>query len=206
LRHIGFDPGLVDGMVGPRTKAAYIRLHTACSEGVPLVEDVNLPVAEGRRSVGKPTNRDETQKIQLQLRRAGFDPGPADGIFGSRTQSALSQFKSACLMAKDFEGMLDDSLLPVVTETGGARMAEASISSSRSDSGDGTNQSKVIQAVRAREEIRILQLRLRDEGFDPGPFDGVMGPKTRSALAQYEASQGGKKIKPGLTTSGGLQY
>jgi len=211
LRHIGFDPGPADGIVGARTKAAYVRLHTACSEIAPLLENLNLPVADGRRSVGKPAgdklpNREETQKIQIQLRRAGFDPGPVDGIFGSRTQSALSQFESGCLMAKDFEGMLDDSLLPVVTETGGARTAKASISSSGPDAGDGTRQATVIQAVRAREEIRILQLRLRDEGFDPGPFDGVMGPKTRSALAQYEASQGGKKIKPSLTTSGGLQY
>jgi peptidoglycan hydrolase-like protein with peptidoglycan-binding domain len=42
-------------------------------------------------------------------------------------------------------------------------------------------------------------LRLRDAGFDPGPFDGIMGQKTRSALQQYEASQRGKKTKISLT-------
>ena len=57
-------------------------------------------------------------------------------------------------------------------------------------------------AVQPREEVRILQLRLRDAGFDPGPFDGVMGRKTRSALAQYEASQRGKKIKTSLIGAG----
>jgi peptidoglycan hydrolase-like protein with peptidoglycan-binding domain len=213
LRDIGLDPGPVDGIVGSRTKAAYVRLHTVCSEVAPLLENLNLPVAEGQRSVGKPagdrlSNREETQRIQVQLRRAGFAPGPVDGIFGSRTQSALRQFQRGCLMAKEFEGMLDDSLLPVVPETAAARAQEAAISSSRSDAGnalmhsDGVMPGTVVQSVRAREEIRILQLRLRDAGFDPGPFDGVMGPKTRSALAQYEVSQGGKQIKPSLTTSG----
>ena len=55
-------------------------------------------------------------------------------------------------------------------------------------------------AAQTNEEIRILQLRLRDAGFDPGPFDGIMGQKTRSALQQYEASQRGKKTKISLTT------
>jgi peptidoglycan hydrolase-like protein with peptidoglycan-binding domain len=51
-----------------------------------------------------------------------------------------------------------------------------------------------------QEEIRILQLRLRDAGFDPGPFDGVMGPKTRLALQQFQARQRGGKTS-NLVTS-----
>ncbi|MGB7948729.1 MAG: peptidoglycan-binding domain-containing protein, partial [Candidatus Binatia bacterium] len=212
LRDIGFDPGPVDGIVGARTKVAYVRLNTACSAFAPLLENLNLPVAGGQSSVEKPAgdklpDREETKKIQIQLRRAGFDSGPADGIFGSRTQSALRQFQSGCLMAKKFEVILHDSSLPVVTERAASPAPKVSTSSSRSDAGDGltrsdgTRQGTVVQLVRTSEEIRILQLRLRDEGFDPGPFDGVMGPKTRAALARYEASQRGKKANPSLTTS-----
>jgi peptidoglycan hydrolase-like protein with peptidoglycan-binding domain len=212
LRDIGFDPGPVDGIVGGRTKAAYVRLHTACSEFAPLLENLNLPVAGVRTSAEKAAgdklpDREETKRIQIQLRRAGFDSGPADGIFGSRTQSALRQFQSGCLMAKKFGGLLDDSALPVVTQTAGFRAPKTSAPSSRPDAGDGstrsegTRQATVVQPVRTSEEIRILQLRLRDEGFDPGPFDGVMGPKTRAALAQYEASRQGQKMKPSLTSS-----
>jgi peptidoglycan hydrolase-like protein with peptidoglycan-binding domain len=207
LRDIGFDPGPADGIVGARTKAVFVRLHTACTELAPLLEDLNLPVVEGQKSVEKPIgdklpNREETKTIQTQLRRAGLNPGPVDGIFGGKTQSALRQFQSGCVMAKEFESIVDDSSLPTVTQTVGAREPETSTSSSRSDAGDGAGRATVIQPVRAREEVRILQLRLRDAGFDPGPFDGIMGPKTRSALAQYEASQRGQKIKPSLTTSG----
>ena len=53
--------------------------------------------------------------------------------------------------------------------------------------------------IRSQEEIRILQLRLRDAGFDPGSFDGVMGPKTKLALQQYQLAQGADKSKASLT-------
>jgi len=61
-------------------------------------------------------------------------------------------------------------------------------------------------AVGSQEEIRILQLRLRDAGYDPGPFDGVMGPKTKLALQQMQAKQRSGKGKNTLTAGIGIQY
>lgn len=37
----------------------------------------------------------QVQLLQLALRRAGYDPGSTDGIFGARTQKALLSFQSA---------------------------------------------------------------------------------------------------------------
>ena len=81
--------------------------------------------------------------------------------------------------------------------TGGSNAQQSIRSSASAGAGKQTSTST---AAQTNEEIRILQLRLRDAGFDPGPFDGVMGPKTKSALQQYEASQHGKKTKVSLTT------
>jgi peptidoglycan hydrolase-like protein with peptidoglycan-binding domain len=61
-------------------------------------------------------------------------------------------------------------------------------------------------AVRPQEDIRILQLRLRDAGYDPGPFDGVMGPKTKLALQQMQASQRRGKAKNTVKAGIGVQY
>jgi peptidoglycan hydrolase-like protein with peptidoglycan-binding domain len=42
--------------------------------------------------------------------------------------------------------------------------------------------------VPGNEKIRQEQLRLRDAGFDPGPIDGILGPKTKAAMQRYQKS------------------
>jgi peptidoglycan hydrolase-like protein with peptidoglycan-binding domain len=37
--------------------------------------------------------------------------------------------------------------------------------------------------------VRNVQKALNDKGFDPGPVDGIMGPRTRSAIKGYEKQQ-----------------
>jgi peptidoglycan hydrolase-like protein with peptidoglycan-binding domain len=34
-----------------------------------------------------------------------------------------------------------------------------------------------------------MQQALKDKGFDPGPMDGVIGPKTTAALKDYQKSE-----------------
>jgi hyperosmotically inducible periplasmic protein len=46
-------------------------------------------------------------------------------------------------------------------------------------------------------QVTAMQQALKDKGFDPGPIDGVMGPRTASALKEYQKSEN-------LTMSGRL--
>jgi peptidoglycan hydrolase-like protein with peptidoglycan-binding domain len=46
-----------------------------------------------------------------------------------------------------------------------------------------------------KDQILQVQERLKAEGIDPGPADGVMNPRTEAALRQYQE-------KNGLPTSG----
>jgi len=41
-----------------------------------------------------------------------------------------------------------------------------------------------------REQVRAVQQALKDKGHDPGTIDGVMGPKTRSALRDFQKKEG----------------
>lgn len=51
-----------------------------------------------------------------------------------------------------------------------------------------------------RALIRSLQQALRELGFDPGPIDGLIGPRTRSAVREYQRASGlpddGRITKP----------
>jgi len=39
------------------------------------------------------------------------------------------------------------------------------------------------------EDIKQVQKSLTDKGYDAGPVDGVLGPRTRAGLRQYQSSE-----------------
>jgi peptidoglycan hydrolase-like protein with peptidoglycan-binding domain len=41
-----------------------------------------------------------------------------------------------------------------------------------------------------KDQIRLVQQRLKSEGADPGPIDGVMNHRTEAALRQYQEKHG----------------
>ncbi|MEX2145466.1 MAG: peptidoglycan-binding domain-containing protein [Candidatus Rokuibacteriota bacterium] len=48
-----------------------------------------------------------------------------------------------------------------------------------------------------RMDVRHMQQALKDKGFDPGPIDGIHGPRTSAAVREYQT-------KEGLTVTGRL--
>jgi len=57
--------------------------------------------------------------------------------------------------------------------------------------------SRQLRSGLSGSDVRVLQLYLRACGFDPGPVDGIFGPRTQAALRSFQQSQG-------LTPSGVL--
>jgi peptidoglycan hydrolase-like protein with peptidoglycan-binding domain len=197
MREVGFDPGPINGVAGEKTKAALRRFDSGCAQVQGLLEPNQH--AAGTIEDKRPT-RVQTFAIQRQLQAAGFNPGPVDGIFGTRTQTVLTHVQNGCPTMADFATLID---LPVAVA--GNEVAPTSV---RNNAMPGSAaQTRVAQAeqrtipivARPQEEIRILQLRLRDAGFDPGPFDGIMGPKTKLALQQYQARHRGRKGASAVT-------
>jgi len=213
LKNAGFDPGAVDGFAGAKTKAAFNRYHGGCAKVKLALNDFDHTGAPAMSENSKKTfGRPEIQAIQFQLHAAGFDPGPADGIFGPKTKRTLAHLKANCSTVEEFATALNESV-PGRDNKNAGDQALASVdrltklrSTATPAPSAVTQRTAAASPVRASEEVIILQLRLRDAGFDPGAFDGVMGPKTKSALQQYEASQAGKKIKTSLTTGISSQY
>jgi len=51
--------------------------------------------------------------------------------------------------------------------------------------------------LKGPELNRMVQLTLKDSGFDPGPIDGILGPKTCEAIKRFQ-------IKNDLESTGEL--
>lgn len=200
LRDVGFDPGPIDGIAGAQTRIAFDKLAAGCAHLQKLPHDLLRPEfirAPGNKKIPK---REEVIRVQSDLRAAGFNPGPVDGIYGVRTRALVAQVPAACDTAREFgQGLRGSMAQRAAPPVAGAASAGAQVSAKRPE--DAARTAEPAQAPPAREEIRVLQLRLRDAGFDPGPFDGIMGARTRAALAQYEASERSGKLKTSLTAS-----
>jgi peptidoglycan hydrolase-like protein with peptidoglycan-binding domain len=77
-----------------------------------------------------------------------------------------------------------------------AQQTSGSSSTPAADAGS-TTPSTGSAATPSSDEVRQVQQHLKEKGGDVGAIDGVMGPKTRSALKSFQQQQG-------LTASGDI--
>jgi len=210
LRDVGLDPGPVDGVAGARTKTAFDRFRAGCEEVQRLLADEKSSPPGG--GPAKLVNREETLALQTQLRHAGFNPGPVDGIFGGRTRAVVDQLRKGCATITDYAALSEQPASATNKNIATGQIAEPAIApigmlpSASSRRTEPVKAIAVTNGVPSREDVRIIQLRLRDAGYDPGPFDGVMGPKTKLALQQLQASQKSGRSKTSLTAGISTQY
>ena len=220
LKASGFDPGPVDGALGAKTISALRRLQSGCANLKDLFENstsgISQQVGERQATNQIATNRfasvDDIRLIQVRLKDAGFDVGPVDGVMGSKTKSALIRFQSGCTMVKEWSATLENQVqtsdrtpspMPRSEKQLQPAPSKASpaIESVRDEAGKGNS---AADRSPSREEIRLIQAQLKAAGFDPGPFDGMLGPKTKSALQQYRTVYGSAN-SPKLSSSVGLK-
>src|SRR5215213_4075888 len=102
LRRLGWQPGPVDGLYGPRTKAAVTRFQAAARVGVDGVVGSQTRRAlthaqkeSLRRGAGfaQPDGSPRVRSLQVSLRKRGLKPGPVDGLFGPRTEAAVERLQ-----------------------------------------------------------------------------------------------------------------
>jgi peptidoglycan hydrolase-like protein with peptidoglycan-binding domain len=148
----------------------------------------------------------------VRLKDAGFDVGPVDGVMGFKTKSALVRFQSGCTMVKDFPAIFENQFQTPDRTPSPMSASEKQIQPtlkistatvSVKDEADRMN--AATDKSPGKEEIRLLQAQLKAAGFDPGPFDGMLGPKTKSALQQYRTVNGSSTSQK-LPSSVGIKF
>ncbi len=93
LMYEGFDPGDVDGALGPGTRDAirdFQKSLNLSSSGY-IGKKTWAKIMEIRGKDAPATVMD----IQFALRKAGFDPGAIDGQLGFGTRATIAQFQAA---------------------------------------------------------------------------------------------------------------
>jgi Putative peptidoglycan binding domain len=83
---------------------------------------------------------------------------------------------------------------PGATSGTGATTGSSPATGSGSTMSSGTAGSAAKQGAKAAgdmsaDKVKQLQEALKAKGHDPGPIDGVMGPKTRAALDKYQKAE-----------------
>jgi peptidoglycan hydrolase-like protein with peptidoglycan-binding domain/DNA invertase Pin-like site-specific DNA recombinase len=121
---------------------------------------------------GKAEGAPQVRDVQRTLHRLGWQPGPVDGLYGPRTEAAVTQFQAATHVGVD--GIVGPqtrgALKRVRTEPlrRGAGFAQP----------DGS------------PRVRVLQSSLQRHGFRPGPVDGLFGPLTQAAVERAQKARG----------------
>jgi peptidoglycan hydrolase-like protein with peptidoglycan-binding domain len=185
LKDAGFDPGPIDGVLGPKTRSVLLRLEAGCTIVNQLVatanRDIFAPAAEPQANELTASvntlSKSEIQLLQNRLKAAGFNPGPVDGMLGTTTRAALFRCKSGCNALNDLSGTSDKPAFGQTTEMIQSPRATAS-----------AKPTPLVNNVVGNQKIQLAQERLKAAGFDPGPIDGKLGPQTKSALEKYRAS------------------
>lgn len=128
---------------------------------------------------------DEGQAVrQLQrfLAAAGYNPGSADGVLGPLTESSLKAFQRS-------RGITPDGVVGPQTRRAVETVSEMLGSLPALDP-DG----RIIRPGYRGQDVKYLQELLSIAGFKPGPADGVFGPKTQEALADFQKEYGGLTV------------
>jgi|GEM_PF-960608 len=131
-------------------------------------------------------------ELQRRLTGAGYGV-PETGIFDDRTQTAVMRFQLARGILPD--GVAGPSTLAALGMPGAIRVERGSAADRALRS---TRQTERLRSSRfstpvqsaARLSILELQQRLAGRGFDPGPIDGIEGPRTRAAIARAQQFYG----------------
>lgn len=111
LAELGHDPGPVDGLYGPLTRAAVAGFQETA--GLDADGQITLTMLNALTMAGaadeEPAPSDLVAEAQLLLGELGFEAGPSDGIAGEQTEAAVRAYQRVVGLAED--GRINEALV-----------------------------------------------------------------------------------------------
>jgi peptidoglycan hydrolase-like protein with peptidoglycan-binding domain len=116
---------------------------------------------------------------------------------GAKTRSRLLAVQAGCASVKNFSPMADkrnktaqrQALQSISAATRSQPIASQSLVPVGSVKKISTQVAHATEPP-STDEIQLVEVRLKDAGFDPGPIDGLLGPRTKAAIQRYRTARG----------------
>lgn len=151
-----------------------------CREG--FFDKINLGVEYSQEDkpkvniVARRGHRNElVREIQVLLIRAGAKPGPTDGIFGARTESAVKFFQKSRGMA--ITGIVTDKVMEALREK---KEVESNLDAAKK---------RVLRRGSRGKAVVVLQTLLKARGLYRYRVDGDFGRLTEAAVRAFQKQQ-----------------
>ncbi len=156
------------------------------------------PLFAGYRLLKERTRGADVRRLQQVLTDLAYEPGPVDGITGSRTIAAVAAFQvdaglktdglagraTRALLKSRFEAGVTASGTPVTTT------ATAADGSSATSTTTTVTASGILREGSRGADVRRVQELLTSIKYAPGPQDGIFGPKTKIAVLAFQDDHG----------------
>lgn len=154
-----------------------------------LLTPATIAVAAQVQSAQATTNKYLVIEIQKALIARGYDIASPDGYISQDTRSAITRFQAESGLAQN--GQPSQSLFEAILATPeGGGPAKQPTTQTAVQSVPEPPQNKVQPTVTDRSLLRDIQRTLAWRGYAPGPADGKMGPRTRTAIQRFQADTG----------------
>lgn len=163
-----------------------------------VLSDARMSQTPRPDEVQSEVNSETIRQVQQRLNELNYEAGPVDGQMGPQTRGALRDFQAARGLAQT--GRLNASTLNALDIEAGAA-AEHGMQTARSEeqtrsearqpheqAGVQRAGQQQFQTALSPEEIRQVQQKLNESGFDAGQVDGIMGPRTEAAIKNFQES------------------
>lgn len=124
------------------------------------------------------------EEIQRILKEAHFNPGPADGVMGTRTRRAIREFQKEKGLWPN--GKVDSRTWDELKRAKEALREEAAAQPPALPS-------ETVKAELPGDRKKQIQIALQRAGFYKGKIDGKIGPQTKEAIKAFQKA-GGLKI------------
>ena len=126
------------------------------------------------------------EEVQVILKSEGYEPGNTDGRMGKETRDAIKAFQESIGLKST--GYIDKSTLTQLEDL--SRTKEILESKKDYVLKAKEPKQKGSQKAEFRPTVKEIQTALKNAGFNPGSFDGKIGPRTRQAIKDFQKSKG----------------